>query len=200
MVLIVKRTALALTLVLALLMSATANTLLVNFGNADPFAPPPPPTFFISSPEDKVYDSGSILLAFNVTVPSTWGYSTAGTAYPTLSPIQYWVDGQLWGEFTGGDISNPYSITLKGLTNGYHSVEVTTTLNWSSSGLAYFEDFYNTDFTNMQGSSGKRFFTINVTSPKETEPFPTATAATAAGASVTIIGVGLLVYFRKRKP
>ena len=34
---------------------------------------------------------------------------------------------------------------------------------------------------------------------REPEPFPTALAVGASGASIAIIGVGLLVYFKKRK-
>jgi hypothetical protein len=41
--------------------------------------------------------------------------------------------------------------------------------------------------------------TIDFTLTKEPEPFPTALVATASGVSIAIIGVGLLVYFKKRK-
>jgi hypothetical protein len=44
------------------------------------------------------------------------------------------------------------------------------------------------------GVSETIFFTI-----VEPEPFPTALVATASAASVGIIAVGLLVYFKKRK-
>ena len=41
--------------------------------------------------------------------------------------------------------------------------------------------------------------TIDFTLTKETEPFPTALVATASGVSIAIIGVGLVLYFKKRK-
>ena len=70
------------------------------------------------------------------------------------------------------------NITLYGLSSGLHNLTV------------YAKDTYG----NIGASE-----TINFTIAKETpEPFPTAIVATASGASVAVIGVGLFVYFRKR--
>ena len=41
--------------------------------------------------------------------------------------------------------------------------------------------------------------TVDFTLTKEPEPFPTTLVATASGLAITIIGVGLLIYFKKRK-
>jgi parallel beta-helix repeat protein len=44
-----------------------------------------------------------------------------------------------------------------------------------------------------------RSLSIPLPEPTQPEPFPTALAVGASGASIAIIGVGLLVYFKKRK-
>ena len=65
--------------------------------------------------------------------------------------------------------------TLTGLSNGMHNVTV------------YAKD----EFENI-GASETITFTIEV-------PFPTALVATASLTAVAVVGVGLLVYFKKRK-
>ncbi len=65
--------------------------------------------------------------------------------------------------------------TLSNLPYGRHNVTV-----------------YAEDVAGHVGASETVFFNIDV-------PFPTATVAVASGVSITAIGVGLLVYFKKRK-
>jgi N-acetylneuraminic acid mutarotase len=67
--------------------------------------------------------------------------------------------------------------TLTGLSNGLHNVTV-----------------YANDTFGNQGASQTVTFTVAVP-----EPFPTALVATVSGASIAVIGVSLLVYFKKRK-
>ena len=69
------------------------------------------------------------------------------------------------------------NVTLGELASGLHNVTV-----------------YAKDVFGYVGVSETIFFTI-----VEPEPFPTALVATASAASVGIIAVGLLVYFKKRK-
>ena len=69
------------------------------------------------------------------------------------------------------------NLTLIGLSSGLHNITV------------YAKDTYG----NIGASE-----TINFTVAKETEPFPTALVATASAASAAVVGVGLLVYFKKR--
>lgn len=73
--------AIALTLMLALLFSAIAGTLFVNFGRADPYiysgeGPPPSdaslPKISIFSPENRTYVGNNISLSFNVSVGNWW--------------------------------------------------------------------------------------------------------------------------------
>jgi hypothetical protein len=63
------------------------------------------------------------------------------------------------------------------LSNGLHNVTV-----------------YANDTFGNQGASQTVTFTVAVP-----EPFPTTLVAVASITSVTIIGIGLLVYFKKRK-
>jgi hypothetical protein len=65
--------------------------------------------------------------------------------------------------------------TLTGLANGDHNVTV-----------------YATDETGNTGASETISFSVEV-------PFPVVPVAAASGAAAVIIGVGLLVYFKKRK-
>jgi N-acetylneuraminic acid mutarotase len=69
------------------------------------------------------------------------------------------------------------NLTLNDLTNGAHNITV-----------------YALDNYGIRGASETAIFTI-----EQPAPFPTALAATAFGVSATVIGIGLLVYFKKRK-
>ena len=82
----------------------------------------------------------------------------------------YSLDGQDIVTVTG-------NVTLIGLSSGLHNVTV------------YAED----TFENI-GASATVTFTI-----AKPEPFPTAVVAVASITSVTVIGIGLIVYFKKRK-
>jgi hypothetical protein len=65
--------------------------------------------------------------------------------------------------------------TISGLSNGLHNVTVYAK-----------DEFENT------GASETISFSVEV-------PFPTTLVAAASAATIAVVGVGLLVYFRKRK-
>jgi len=67
------------------------------------------------------------------------------------------------------------NITLTGLSNGVHNVTV-----------------YAKAETGNTGASEIIYFRVDA-------PFPTALVAAASGVSIAAVGVGLLVYFKKRK-
>ena len=69
--------------------------------------------------------------------------------------------------------------TLSGLAYGVHNVTV-----------------YAVDTAGNIGTSETIIFTI--TEEPEPEPFPVIPVATASVATIAVIGVGLLVYFKKR--
>jgi hypothetical protein len=69
--------------------------------------------------------------------------------------------------------------TMANLTEGLHSITV----------------YANDTFGNMGASVTVTFdVTFNVASP-----FPTVPIAVASGASLAAVGIGLLVYFKKRR-
>jgi multisubunit Na+/H+ antiporter MnhC subunit len=69
------------------------------------------------------------------------------------------------------------NMTLTGLANGVHDLTI-----------------YAKDKAGNIGASETIYFSVEVP-----EPFPTTLVVTASVASVAVIGVGLLVYFKKRK-
>lgn len=92
------------------------------------------------------------------------------TVNEPVSQIAYSLDGK-------ENISISGNTTLTGLANGDHNLTI-----------------YAEDEAGNIGVSETVYFSVEV--PK---PFPTLLVASASGASVAIIGVGLLVYFKKRK-
>jgi N-acetylneuraminic acid mutarotase len=93
------------------------------------------------------------------------------TVNEPASSMQYTLDGENLVEISG-------NTTLTGLPYGSHNLTV-----------------YATDAADNTGVSE----TINFTVAEETEPFPTAPVAAASVAIVAVVGVGLLLYFKKRK-
>jgi hypothetical protein len=91
------------------------------------------------------------------------------TVNESVSQMSYVLDGQ-------GNVTFYGNTTLAGLVDGSHSLMV-----------------YATDAAGNVGSSGTVYFSVETPGS-----IPTALVATASGASVAVIGVGLLVYFRKR--
>jgi parallel beta-helix repeat protein len=90
-------------------------------------------------------------------------------ASEVCSSMSYSLDGQENLTVTG-------NTTLSGLSNGLHNVTV------------YAKD----EFENIGASETISFSVAE-------EPFPAVPVAVASGVAVAIIGVGLLVYFKKRK-
>ena len=92
------------------------------------------------------------------------------TVNEPVSRIWYVLDGQK-------KVLVSENVTLADLGNGVHNVTV-----------------YAEDLAGHVGASKPVFFTV-----AKPEPFPTATVATASGLSIATVGIGLLVYFKKRK-
>ncbi|MHC3129641.1 MAG: hypothetical protein IBV52_06150 [Candidatus Bathyarchaeota archaeon] len=135
-----------------------------------------PPIISNLSLENKTYNQDNLPLNFTVDEPTSW--------------IGYCLDGQVNVTLTEN------TLTLTGLTNGLHNVTV------------YAKD----TFENM-GASETIYFSVaqpESTEPEPTEPEPTEPteaplftttdlAIIAAVAVAIVIGIGLLVYFKKRK-
>jgi hypothetical protein len=93
------------------------------------------------------------------------------TVNEQVSQIAYNLDGR-------GNVTIAGNTTLADLYIGLHNVTV-----------------YATDIAGNVGVSETIFFNI----AQSQEPFPVAPVAAASGASVAVVGLGLLVYFKKRR-
>jgi multisubunit Na+/H+ antiporter MnhC subunit len=92
------------------------------------------------------------------------------TVNEAISKVTYSLDGQENVTVTG-------NTTLTGLSKGAHNVTV-----------------YGWDVAGNAGASETIYFNIEMP-----EPFPTALVIAASIASMAVIAIGLLVYFKKRK-
>jgi N-acetylneuraminic acid mutarotase len=103
-------------------------------------------------------------------VNQTYNESSVSLVFTVDKPVNW----------TGYSLDGKQNVTVAG----------NTTLTGLSSGLHNVTVYANDTYGNM-GASETVIFTIS-------EPFPTALVAAASGASIAIIVVGLLVYFKKR--
>jgi N-acetylneuraminic acid mutarotase len=101
----------------------------------------------------------------------TYNGSSVSLVFTVNKPVN-WTGYSLDGQ---DNVTITSNTTLPALTNGLHNLTV----------------YANDTFGNM-GASETISFSVEV-------PFPTALVATVSAASVIIAGVGLLVYFKKRK-
>jgi hypothetical protein len=90
--------------------------------------------------------------------------------YEASSSISYSLDGL-------DNVTVDGNVTLSGLPSGAHNLTV-----------------YVTDRSGNVGVSETTFFDVDLP-----EPFPAVPIAAASGASVAVVGVGLLIYLKKRK-
>ena len=221
-----KRTALTLILVSALLISALMLTQCVNLGRGNPYhfpsssSPDPnPPSINISSPtKSQVFDSRDIWLNFTATKPETWlvggPYQWDGgvvyTFVGNIVSVQYNLDGVesekipandtgLWEIYPSMPSRNlDISLNLAGLSEGSHELTVS----------AYGQYQYYNEGAHVDPIVGNSTieFTIRLSgtanTTRQNEPLSTFQATlvvTASGASAIAIGVGLLIYFKKFK-
>jgi hypothetical protein len=101
-------------------------------------------------------------------------------------PLTFTCDRQIWSadyilEGEGGHMSLSGNTTLTGLSNDTHTITVYV-------------------FTEgEQGNSQTVHFTVSPETQLQPEPFPTALVTIVSAASLSVVGIGLLVYFKKRK-
>lgn len=118
----------------------------------------------------------SILSPENKTSPASSLSLTFTVSEPT-SWIGYSLDGE-------ANVTIAGNTTLNGLSQGSHRLTI-----------------YATDTAGNTGASETIYFTIaqeTEPEPQQSEPFPTTLVVAASGASVAVVSVGLLVYFKKR--
>jgi hypothetical protein len=92
-------------------------------------------------------------------------------------------------DFTVNELVAQFSYSLDGHDNV--TIAGNTTLTGLSNGEHYITVYY-TDIAGNVGASETSYFNVEVS-------FPTALVVAASVASVAVISVGLLVYFKKRK-
>ena len=135
-----------------LLFSIVAGTLLIAFGTANPV--PPTSTISVTSPQkNKVYAVNNVSLTFSVT--TTIHVSPSDPIGKPL--IKYYLDGRLRGQFESKPRSREnFSVTLRGLSDGLHWVEVTKTAHWNVIMIGNYTE---------TSSSGMIGFTVDTTHP-----------------------------------
>ena len=153
----------------ALLISTIAGIVIVDCGIADPVPEPErdPPEIWVTCPVDgHTYGGKGVVLTFSV---NKGPYGT----YTFLSPVKYWVDGLPIGQFSdkmdsgwapvpGTEfVSKAFSVTLTALSEGRHSVEITTTANHTQ-----YKKPFGYFWAVSSISSGKIYFTIDATPPQ----------------------------------
>jgi hypothetical protein len=104
-------------------------------------------------------------------VNQTYNGSSVSLVFTVNKPVN-WTGYSLDGQ---DNITISGNTTISGLSNGLHNVTVYAK-----------DEFENT------GASETISFSVEV-------PFPTTLVAAASAATIAVVGVGLLVYFRKRK-
>jgi hypothetical protein len=199
-----RRKALALTIISAVLFLALIGIQTAKIAEANPVyftEDKTPPTVSILSPKNnETFSTNDVLLNFTVTKPDTWytwePYFPNQTMKGTLHSVSYQLDGTLYGPIIVDDnLISPFncSVALTNLEDGVHSLLVT--VNGTSLGGDYAQAlFYDVP---INGSSNIVYLTINAA--HSAEPVPTTLVATASAATVGVVGVGLLIYFKKRK-
>lgn len=120
-----------------------------------------PPEIYVLSPEtSKTYGSDSVFFKFEgqdtpILTIAHW------RGYYYYSQVRYWLDGVVLGQLD--DLAEPFAVTLTGLSDGRHSVEVTAKANWTSVYIEYYGGQLSTQFPFV--SSGKVYFSVDTTPP-----------------------------------
>jgi hypothetical protein len=168
-----------------------------------------PPTIILHSPfQNQTFNSTNIPVNFTVAKPETWFKSSNldGTwVLGNITAVSYKVDGGENHSLPVLDTSTYFTIvTLPRTLNfslsltlpkGAHNITVRVEA----------ESYYVTPgylagppfSTTVHGESELVNFTVVQPEP-ETEPYPIAPVATVSVITVAVVGVGLLVYFKKR--
>jgi hypothetical protein len=178
---LMKRTALALTLILALLFSAVARTQVINLAvaNPEPYSSSGSSNVNVSilSPENKTYDTNNI----QVTI--------AAGAYPGVWYVGYSVDGGPFIEVAPGHalVHNfSESVWLNRLSKSSHNI------------VAQAIAMANNPEGKVTACSQVYFTIANISEPQPSIPQEIIYGIIVA-VLVVVISLGLLVYFKKRK-
>jgi hypothetical protein len=213
---IVKKIALA-SFALLLLLVAVFKFSSLAIANPVPYPTEPSqefPTLKVNSPENgEVFRATTVEVNFTVTKPDSWNFYWL-TTLPVVGTydVLVYLDGNLLSEYplmdpgSSGFPAADYSVSLQRLTRGSHAVKIDV------EAFTYYDDpssepgdylTYSRNITEMIS------FTVNAdlptpsptstpTSEPQTKPFPT-TMVIAPIASVVIVGLGVLLFFKNRR-
>ena len=212
-----------LALAMALLFSAVAGISFDNLVKANPF--PTAPIISIESPTSKIYTENPILL--EVTLVTYWdgvyftstkrrvSYCIDGKESIRLDETEYWFDSEKQASIFHG------TAVLPDLEEGSHNLRVNAEYSYENDRV--FVSNSNVDFTinstyspllspspspspSPTPTPSPNPTPTPTSSPQptstpetESEPLPTIPVVIASSASMTVVAVGLLVYFKKRK-
>ena len=186
-----KRTAVALTLILVLMFSGVAGAILVKVAKANPF--PTEPVISIESPANKTYNVNSLVLGVTIVTKYDGYYFTSARRL-----VSYSIDGKADVPIAETDYSynrdekastSNGSAILTELTDGPHKLTV------------YAKYDYDVHIIESQSSI---YFTIDTTplptpTPSGQQPLFPTTFVLASVVSVVVVGGGLILYLKKRK-
>jgi len=182
----VKKTALALTLIFALLFLVMSETRLVQAGYEEfEGLPYDPPIVTIDFPSTNgIYSEPNVPL--NVTVQIRgWIYGNI----ETIRWLNYSLDGQNTIPMTlivPSDLTPPYYVhgndVLTGLSEGAHNLTI-----YGETAIGGLTGDFNATVS----------FRVDTSTAPITEPFPTTLVA-AALALVAVVGIGLVIHVKKR--
>jgi N-acetylneuraminic acid mutarotase len=157
---------------------------------------------------NQVYDTENDTWSFGASLPTPMWYTAAGATTGTMAPKRIYVMGGGFDEVT--DTMNVYNPEVNNWTTYSslptnrtgHSIAVVNDLLYVIGGGTGWHG--GPPLTPGSGwtltSKVEQYtpFGYGTVGRPDLEPFPTALVIAASGASIAIIGVGLLVYFRKR--
>jgi N-acetylneuraminic acid mutarotase len=164
--------------------------------------------FGVAVVKDLLYLIGGSTLTYDPDIPPTSPLAAISTKYainemytpfgygavPPKIAIAYPENAT----YTSGNVSLDFTVNKQSVWLGYSidgqeniTVGGNVTLTGLSAGLHNITVYAKDEFGNIGTSETVTFNVAN--------PFPIAPVAAASGASVAIIGIGLLVYFKKRK-
>jgi len=190
-----KKTALAITLTLALSLSTVAGTQFTSLGIAQTFEDldsgdvlaASPHSILIESPNNYTIYRDSLDLNITVDFLKTDGL----IFWQTLASLNYSIDNEtpvniITNEAFLDPPVNSSNVTVSGLTDGQHKIEVTA---------VFVGNVGNAFLPTYIFASAPVYFTVNTKS--QLEPFP-ATLVFVASVGIALAVIGLLVYLRKR--
>ena len=196
-----KRTALALILILGLTILVTQNCHVKVKAELTPHSTIVPPAVLIYSPQNNsLTSSNSISLIFNVSAPESVNATGSYLRY-----IYYEADWQTEEQYLYfQNLTNDehfdfmeFNTTLSNIPKGTHTLQIV-----ACGAVLIKEAMFGFDYASETNAS--IIFTVNSIQPpsspepQQTEPFPT-TLVIATIVLVVVIGAGLLVYFKKHR-